>query len=151
MIGSRDKDSVSHGTDKKRLKPDGVLNFLPRAIAHFCRQSLASQWFVGGLVALMVTAIVLSLGRNLALLELSENCLAVDVTIRKSWPKVELDRGVQPGFAVTSVQMSGDGDPGATEAFAEIAAAYPDGTLIRPHHRRSREYEFDATLVIRRK
>lgn len=62
----------------------------------------------------------------------------------------EYDEDLREAYA-SAYRLLGNGDPGAAGALAEIAAVYPDDTLIRLHHRRSRENEFDATLVIRRK
>ena len=46
-----------------------------KSITQSLRKGFANNWFVGGLIALLVAMITVSLGRNLALLELAENYL----------------------------------------------------------------------------
>ena len=49
---------------------------------------------------------------------------------------------------LAAYQSLSDGDPRAVQAFAELAQAYPDDTLVRLHHERG---ELGTTLVIREK
>jgi len=58
------------------FNPGSVLNFQLKHIVTFVRRCFVNRWFVGSLVALLVTLLVLSVGRKVALLELSENYMS---------------------------------------------------------------------------
>jgi len=52
------------------------LKFLPKSITQSSRRYLTSDWLIGSLVALLVTLMMVSMGRHVALLELTENYLS---------------------------------------------------------------------------
>lgn len=52
------------------------MNFLPESITRALRNCFTNHWFVGAFVASLVTAVTLSIGQKITLLELTENYLS---------------------------------------------------------------------------
>ncbi len=101
------------------------MKFQPKSITQSLRKGFANNWLVGGLIALLVATLTVSIGRNVALLELAENYL-YDVRLAMvSPPRPQSSR-----IAVVVIN---------------------DDTLIKLHCERASRNELNTTVVIRGK
>lgn len=59
-----------------RFNPGAVLKSQLKSIVAFSRRCFSNRWFVGGLIALLVTLLAIAAERKIALLELTENYMS---------------------------------------------------------------------------